>query len=367
MTHIKPPPATIHPRKLSMAALTRKTAKTQWQLTDEAKAKIPAWNKAWQDIALSTDAMTDADRIAVCSAIHWMYEAAKLPHDDIRIVFVPSPLMAAVVAGAAAAFWHQRKTKRPTGAAATAAATYDATYDGRDMFPIMLLAALRVVGDTPFARGCIEKSWRFRNGGNMWAAWPSFLSFVRDVIGFKCKEHEAYAYYETCSTRACWRFTHEKFVIVSDRPCALKTEVVRGRHRLHCEDGPAMAFRDGWSLWYIHGAKVDEQIVMRPETQTIAQIDAEGNNDVRAIRIERFGWVRYLEESGAKAINSRTHPRERTLETLYAVKSGPNRLVVIDPATEKRVALGVPREVKTCAEAQAWITHGSDDRAMCRT
>jgi len=53
-------------------------------------------------------------------------------------------------------------------------------------------------------------------------------------------------------------------------------------------------FADGWGFWNIHGVPVDEQIVMRPETQTIEQIQNEPNAEVKKIRIQRYGEKKYL-------------------------------------------------------------------------
>ena len=84
-----------------MATSTMK--KQQWTLTDEHRALIPAWNQRWIDeVIMRTRPMDDDDRRITIEAIHGIYEAAGLEHRDLRIVFVSSPLMAAVVAGDAA-------------------------------------------------------------------------------------------------------------------------------------------------------------------------------------------------------------------------------------------------------------------------
>ncbi|MBX9678851.1 MAG: hypothetical protein K2X38_08795, partial [Gemmataceae bacterium] len=104
----------------------------KWRLTEGHKAEIPAWNQRWKDIIMSTQAMDDEERRIVRDAVIGMYAAANL--EVPRVVFVSSPLQAAVIAGAAAAWWHSRgeaatdaATYDATDAAATAAATYDAT------------------------------------------------------------------------------------------------------------------------------------------------------------------------------------------------------------------------------------------------
>lgn len=87
------------------------------------KAKIAAWNaRVIRDICLRTRPITPDERAQIVAALHGMYEAAKLPHDGLRIVFVPSPFMAHIVARHAGAWW------APHSYAAATDAT-DATVD----------------------------------------------------------------------------------------------------------------------------------------------------------------------------------------------------------------------------------------------
>jgi hypothetical protein len=139
--------------------------------------------------------------------------------------------------------------------------------------------------------------------------------------------------------------------MISDRPSVINIV----DNRLSSQLGPSLRFRDGWDLWCINGVSVDEQIVMRPETQTIDQINGESNSEVQRIRIERFGWPRYLSESGAVLIDSRRNDIDGTREALMDAKNGQRRLVCSCPSTAKVFAMHVPREVKTCEQAQNWL------------
>jgi hypothetical protein len=73
---------------------------------------------------------------------------------------------------------------------------------------------------------------------------------------------------------------------------------------LHNDAGPAIAFRDGWALYYVHGVRVTRQIVERPETLTVAQIAGEANVEVRRVMIDRFGQDRYLTAAGARQVHT---------------------------------------------------------------
>ena len=116
-----------------------------------------------------------------------------------------------------------------------------------------------------------------------------------------------------------------------------------------------MRWRDGWSLWHIHGVAVDEQIVMRPETQTLAQIQSEQNAEVRRIRIERFGWIAYLRAAGARVLDRRCNEIDQNHEALLESSDGARVLVCACPSTARMYAMRVPREIKNCTQAQSWL------------
>src|SRR5690606_27960602 len=120
-------------------------------------------------------------------------------------------------------------------------------------------------------------------------------------------------------------YFHENVCCLSDRPSFIKRD---NQFNLHNESGPSIEYRDGWKLWYIHGISVDEQIVLKPETQTIDQIDKENNSDVRSIRMERFGLLRYIKETNSSLLESRHDPITNLPEGLYQTHLGEKMLVV---------------------------------------
>jgi hypothetical protein len=187
------------------------------------------------------------------------------------------------------------------------------------------------------------------NGGSEYAAWVSYLSFVRDIVGWSCSEHDQYKDYEDAAIYGGPRFLHKKFCVLCDRAAVRD---VNEEMQLHSESRPALQWRCGSARWFIDGIEVDEQIVMRSETQTIEQINAEENEDVRSIRIERFGWDRYLQDS--RPIDQRYNAVEGTLEELHVLPNGSRRFVATDPSG-KLCSLGVPPEIDTCEGFARWF------------
>ncbi len=143
----------------------------------------------------------------------------------------------------------------------------------------------------------------------------------------------------------------KNIVVVSEKPRSIK--MLDGV--LHCESGPAWEYADATRGWSISGVAVREQIVMRPETQTIYEIHAEPNEEVKRIRIERFGWERYLKDVGAKPVHSRRNDVDGTRESLMRTVEGMACLVCACPSTGKVFALEVDPSLETCEQAQRYL------------
>jgi len=161
-----------------------------------------------------------------------------------------------------------------------------------------------------------------------------------------------------------WWWAYKNVDIVARRPTLLCWEKTGKSHRLHCDTGPAATWRDGWALWSIHGVAVDEQIVMRPQQQTIAEIERERNAEVKRIRIERFGWPRYLAETGAVVLHERRNDVDGTREALMQSNDGQVLLVCACPSTARVYAMRVSREIKLCQDAQRWLRGNGELRVV---
>lgn len=265
-------------------------------ITDAERAAMAEHVKLWTARATRTDPIVP-DRIG--SAIRDLYAAAGLKAP--RVVIVPSPIVMAFAGGFAAGIWWLRKNGR-----ATDDATLDATLDATDAatradgwaYELALHFAGNV-SDARYLLECAARWWNTYQGGNMWAPWDCYLTAARDILGLRLDQHEKYAAWERCAIEGGFRVMHDEFCMVSDFPERL---LVDPENRPHCDDGPSHRWRDGWSLWHIHGVRVTEQIVLRPDTLTLTQIRDERNAEVRRVMIERFGESRYIEASGMKPI-----------------------------------------------------------------
>ena len=155
---------------------------------------------------------------------------------------------------------------------------------------------------------------------------------------------------------AGWWWPHRDFVMVRNRPNAINRD---DQGRLHSVAGPAIRWRDGWALYFVHGIRVPTTVVESPETLTIHDIQGEQNVEVRRVMIERFGHERYIRESGAKLVH-----RDDWGTLWHAEVPGDEPLVMVEvvnatpePGTVdvfKTYFLRVPPTMRRAKEAVAW-------------
>jgi len=218
-----------------------------------------------------------------------------------------------------------------------------------------------------------------------WWGWAAYSTFFRDVCKLELAKDlwPNVAAIEGAQTAAWSWWPQKNFVVVCDRPTEIHREQVEeagwNSHRLHNPTGPAIAFRDGWSMWAINGVIATEQIVMAPETLTMADVWAETNAEVRRVMCEQIGWDRFIQMAGLTAVHEEPDPANpgHTLQLFdlpEKVYEQPVRLVLMTNASperdghRKRYGLTAPASCATAVGAIAW-TFGvseSEYRSLAR-
>jgi len=136
-----------------------------------------------------------------------------------------------------------------------------------------------------------------------WSAWDlSFYSVT--VIGCTPDLVDQWLPLLSAFEAGCWVIMPREDCLYYITIPAVKTEVIARQSRLHSPDSPAFSL-DNITLYYWYGVEVPEQVIMRPETLTVADIDNEANAEVRRVMLERFGIVRYLRESEAQLVDDK--------------------------------------------------------------
>lgn len=188
----------------------------------------------------------------------------------------------------------------------------------------------------------------------MWAAYDSYLTATIDILGLRLPEHAKYAAWEQCAIEGGFRIMHENFCMVCDFPERI---LIDAQNRPHCDNGPSHRWRDGWSIYHVHGVRVPAYVIENPASITIARIETEQNAEVRRVMIERYGQSRYLLDSGAQQIAS---DRFGTLYRKNVKDDEPLVMVKVKNSTPepdgsiKDYFLRVPPDIKTAQAAVAW-------------
>ena len=311
-----------------MGAAVRSLVNRIDALTPEQAARMPEWRDKWIAVGLRTG---PSDRPAFERHVAACYRAATMDPPK-RIIWVPSPWALAIRAPTEAFMLglSDRIAKAELGAQINAQVDDQV----RDQVNAQVNAQVRAqvnaqvnaqvraqVRDQVGAimaglYRAISGSWHHYMGGQFWVGgwyWgTAYQSYFRDVCGLDIGEEmaaRAIAYAGTCEA-ACWWWPHKDFVMVCERPIHIDRDA---QGRLHSDTRLAIEWPDGWGIAMSHGVRLPDDVILRPESVTVARIDAEKNAEVRRVMLERFGLARYMLESKAEVLHEDTdqlgHPR----------------------------------------------------------
>ena len=306
------------------------------RLTPAQAAQMPAHRDKWIKIGLSTDPMMHGDKWEVEQAIRAMYRRANLT-EPARVIFVPSPFVLRVAAGIAAGAIHVIRNGWP--------ASLGDAVDGA------VRGAVR--GAVYFLLRCAQQALYIEWGGNLWCGWTAWRTFFVQVCQLEIAALDELAMLETMHSRGGPFSLHSDFAMVSDRPRVLKRDA---GGRLHSDSGPAIAYRDGWSLYFWHGLHIPrshEWVIEQSGKLTPDAIEAEPNAELRRVMLEVFGFENYLAQRKAKVIAAdELHGQPRRL---LEINVGGEKLQVtevhngsLEPdGTRRRFHLGAARDPRT--------------------
>lgn len=194
------------------------------------------------------------------------------------------------------------------------------------------------------------KEWTDPFYGQHEAEWLAFYDVFRSFGLDMTKIDPITTLAQSCG----WVWMFNDGVICTERPKSIHLD---SRNRLHSENGMAIQYPDGWGLYFIHGVKVDEKIVMRPTELTVKEIDDHPNAEVRRTMISRYGESSFLLKAGAKLVAQdefgmlyrREIPGDEALTMVRVKNSTP------EPDGETKIYwLRVPPNVATPQEGIAW-------------
>jgi hypothetical protein len=139
--------------------------------------------------------------------------------------------------------------------------------------------------------------WGFRGWtpGQFEAFWLSYLETFRDYCDFD-RLHGLVEVAESCA----WAWTFPDLVVFCQPPVVINRDE---RGRLHCEDGAAVLFADGWGLWAWHGVRVPQRVIESRNGLTVEEALSEQNAEIRRVMLLRIGPQRIEHEGALKVLD----------------------------------------------------------------
>ena len=164
----------------------------------------------------------------------------------------------------------------------------------------------------------------------------------------RCKQQ----LFEECG----WIFPFENICLVCDRPLHLRFD---SANELHAEGEPAIAFADGYSLYFHHGVKLPEKYgKVHPDLWQAEWLLSESNAELRRVLIERIGYDRIYQQLQAVELDSW---QEYTLLKIDNADVEPIYLLKMTcPSTGHIHALRVPPDMPSAKEAIRWVNWDID-------
>lgn len=149
-----------------------------------------------------------------------------------------------------------------------------------------------------------------------------------------------------------WWWAFEEAAVLCERPSKLKIDP---QGRLHCEDGPAVYWRDGYSLYSWRGTTVPKEWIENKDQVDPRLALSWENIEQRRALAEIIGWGRVLEQLDAKVIDQDSDPEVGVLlEVELPGSDQPERFLKVRCGTGRDFVIPVPAHLDTALEANAW-------------
>ena len=328
-------------------------------LTPEQEAKLPEYRDKWLKIGTCTE---PANRPEAEKAVREMYRCGGLTPPE-KIVWCSSPLAMFLTVKIVKA--SVRDSVRSSVGNSVGDSVGDSVWNS------VRASIWASVWDS--VRDSVRDSVGDSVYGQHEAHWLGFYDYFREVVGLK-EETEKLTGLLNLAKNAGWIYPTEDICYVSERHnvCKLKNGVV------HCEDGPAIQYPDGFSVWALNGVRVPQEIVETPANQLDPElILTEKNAEVRREIVRKIGIERVI-----KKLKARTLDKWKVTSTFWS--AGNAGMEVIHEDTEYELleikipnmsnpakylkmknpsigvwhVEGVPPDIKTCREALSWRVGG---------
>ena len=141
----------------------------------------------------------------------------------------------------------------------------------------------------------------------------------------------------------------ENFCFVSERQSLLRLD---DAGRLHCEDGPAHAYPDGYEAYAWHGVSYPKAwTAKKPSASEALQLK---NIELRRVACEMVGWEHILGQLDSYILDKDPDPEIGELVSVNIPDIGRERFLRVTCGTGRIFALPVPPSMTSARAANAW-------------
>jgi hypothetical protein len=158
-----------------------------------------------------------------------------------------------------------------------------------------------------------------------------------------------------------WWVPYRNACFLQHKPDFIKWD---DQKRLHCEDGPAIRYRDGLEIYSWHGTRIPMEWITDKAGLTAETAISHQNVEQRRCAAEIIGWVNILDKLNSKIIDQHANPIVGTLYEVDIPDIGKEKFLKVVCGTKRDFALPVPPDMKTAEQAQRWLNFVPDDVAF---
>lgn len=162
---------------------------------------------------------------------------------------------------------------------------------------------------------------------------------------------------------------------VSEKPKFYKRNSNR---QFHCENGPAIAWEDGFELYFINNVVVPKNLVMNPDQVKVEDVLTQRNAEVLRLMLAKMSPEKFVKNSGAKILDKDEVPSTTLVPSAKAkgkmeAKSFVDKRSLLEiptpnlpdkkavmvylecPSTGHKTLIGVPPRFNNVKAAVEWI------------
>lgn len=190
------------------------------------------------------------------------------------------------------------------------------------------------------------------------AYWLAYYDFFENEVGLDfCSKLNGL---KELAHHCGWLSMYDDTVVFQHRPEIIKFD---DQNRLHCENGPAIRYRDGYSVYAWHGTRIPAEWIENKHSLSVSVALTWDNIEQRRCAAEIIGWAKVLRELDSHVIDSDNDPMIGNLLEVNIPEIGREKFLQVVCGTGRTFAIPVPPEMKTALEANAW-TYGVDPELL---